>query len=55
MADEVLADLGVITTQEVRNIQLAEAIADTGSTRLVLTSKLVQRHGLPLVGEISIV
>ena len=55
MADEVLAGRSVITPGHGRSIELEKAVLDAGSTRLVLTSELVQRLGLPLVGEISIV
>ncbi len=52
--DEVLSHRGFIRPEEVRSIELEEAVVDTGSTRLVLTRELVQRLGLPLVGEITV-
>ncbi len=52
--DEVLSQRGFIPPEEVRSIELEEAVVDTGSTRLVLTRELVQRLGLPLVGEITV-
>ena len=52
--DGALAERGAIPPEEVRSIDLEEAIVDTGSTRLVLTRELVQRLGLPLVGEITV-
>ena len=52
--DEVLSHRGVIRPEEVRSYELDEAVVDTGSTRLVLTAELVQRLGLPIVGEISV-
>lgn len=52
--DEVLSQRGFIPPEEVRSIELEEAIVDTGSTRLVLTRELVQRLGLLLVGEITV-
>lgn len=52
--DEVLAQRGFITIEEVKTIELEEIIVDTGSTRLVLTEELVQRMGLPVVGEIGV-
>ncbi len=52
--DGALAERGVIRPEEVRSIELEEAVVDTGSTRLVLTRELVQRLGLPLVGEITV-
>ncbi len=52
--DEVLSQRGVIRPEEVRSYELDEAVVDTGSTRLVLTAELVQRLGLPIVGEISV-
>ena len=52
--DEVLSQRGFIQPEEIRSIELEEAIVDTGSTRLVLTRELVQRLGLPLVSEIAV-
>ena len=52
--DEVLSQRGVIRPEEVRSLELDEAVVDTGSTRLVLTDELVQRLGLPIVGEITV-
>ena len=52
--DQVLSQRGFIPPEEVRSIELGEAVVDTGSTRLVLTRELVQRLGLPLVGEITV-
>ena len=51
--DEGLAERGLIEPDEVRSIELEEAIVDTGSTRLVLTGEMVDRLGLELVGEIT--
>ena len=53
-ADEVLAQRGVISSNEVRSIDLEAALVDTGSTRLVLNQELVRRLDLPLIGEISV-
>jgi len=52
--DEVLSQRGIIRPEEIRSLELDEAIVDTGSTRLVLTDELVQRLGLPIVGEITV-
>lgn len=52
--DEALAEREVIRPEEVRSVELEEAVVDTGSTRLVLTRELVRRLGLPLVGEITV-
>ena len=54
LGDEVLAERGIIAPEEVRSIDLTDSIVDTGSTRLVLTQEIVQRLGLPLVGEITV-
>jgi len=52
--DEVLSQRGVIRPAEVRYFEVNEAVVDTGSTRLVLTNELVQRLGLPIIGEITV-
>ena len=52
--DEGLAERGIISPDEVRSIELEGAVVDTGSTRLVLTTELVERLGLPLVGDITV-
>ncbi len=52
--DEVLSQRGVIRPEEVRSYELDDAVVDTGSTRLVLTDDLVQRLGLPIVGEVFV-
>ena len=54
LADEVLAQRGIILSQEVRSVELEEAIVDTGAVRLVLNEELVQTLGLPQVGEIRV-
>jgi predicted aspartyl protease len=53
-ADEVLAGYGAMQPEEVRSVELGEAIVDTGSTRLVLTQEIAQRLGLPITGEIGV-
>jgi predicted aspartyl protease len=53
-ADEVLAQRGFIGPEEVKSVELEEAIVDTGAVRLVLNEALVQTLGLPLVGEITV-
>ncbi len=52
--DEALAERGLIRPEEVRSVELEDAIVDTGSTRLVLTQELVQRLGLSIRGEIGV-
>lgn len=47
-ADEVLAQRGITRPDEIRTVELEEAVVDTGSTRLVLTQELVRRLGLTL-------
>ena len=52
--DEVLAQRGEIPPDEVRSIELEDAIVDTGFTRLVLTEGIVQSLGLLSVGQITV-
>lgn len=52
--DEFLAQRGLIRPEEVRSVELENAVVDTGSTRLILNQELVQRLGLPLTGEIGV-
>ncbi len=52
--DQALAERGIISSSEVRSVELEEAVVDTGSTRLVLTADLVQTLGLPTVREITV-
>ena len=52
--DQALAERGIVSPEEVRSVELEEAVVDTGSTRLVLTNSLVQTLGLPTVNEITV-
>jgi predicted aspartyl protease len=52
--DEGLAQRGIITPEAVRSVELAGAVVDTGSTRLVFTQELVDRLGLSPDGEIAV-
>ena len=53
-ADRILVERGVISPDQVRSLELEEAVVDTGSTRLVLTNELVQLLGLPAIGEVTV-
>jgi len=52
--DEGLAERGVIRPDEVRAVELEDAVVDTGSTRLVLTQELVRQLGLTLGRPVTV-
>jgi predicted aspartyl protease len=52
--DEGLAQRGIIKPEEIRTVELEEAVVDTASTRLVLTQELVRQLGLTLGRPVTV-
>lgn len=46
LADVVLANRGVINTEEVRQVTVEDALVDTGATRLSLPEPIIEQLGL---------
>ncbi|MEO1509836.1 MAG: aspartyl protease family protein [Cyanobacteria bacterium J06633_23] len=51
--DQVLAERGFISTDQVRSITVTNALVDTGATRLCLPADAIQQLGLKLTATID--
>ncbi len=51
LKDLILAEAGIIKSEEVRQIVVEDAIVDTGATRLALPKRLIEQLGLTPVGS----
>ena len=51
--DQVLAERGFISTDEVRSLKVDNAQVDAGATRLCLPTEIIQQLGLKLAGTID--
>ncbi|MGB8699184.1 MAG: retropepsin-like aspartic protease [Thermosynechococcaceae cyanobacterium] len=54
LMDEILAERGLIPTEEIRSITLDNVLVDTGATRLCLPTQAIEQLGLPLAEEIDV-
>jgi len=52
--DQILAERGFTTPEEVRSVTLHEVLVDTGATRLCLPTAIIQQLGLPVQGETDV-
>ncbi len=52
--DEILAERGFISGNEVRQIILPDILVDTGTNQLCLPADIIDRLGLPLAGTIEV-
>lgn len=52
--DQVLAERGFISSQEVRSLSLTDVLVDTGATLLCLPSSVISQLGLVQGGEASV-
>ena len=51
LKDLILAEAGIIKSEEVRQVVVEDAIVDTGATRLALPKRLIEQLGLTPVGS----
>ncbi|GAA6621127.1 aspartyl protease family protein [Scytonema sp. NUACC26] len=54
LVDEILAERGFISQEEIRSVTLNNVLVDTGATRLCLPTDMITQLGLPLAGEIDV-
>lgn len=54
LVDEILAERGFISADEIRSVTLENVIVDTGATRLCLPTDVIKQLGLPLDKEIDV-
>ena len=52
--DQILAERGFISTEEVRSVTLTNVLVDTGATLLCLPSSVITQLGLAQFGEASV-
>ncbi|MDJ1178442.1 aspartyl protease family protein [Roseofilum sp. BLCC_M91] len=53
-ADEILAEAGVITEDQIRSITLENVLVDTGATTLCLPEEAIAKLGLKLLREVDV-
>ena len=53
--DEVLSERGYLRPDQVRQLNVEDALVDTGATTLCLPSPLIARLGLSLLKEVDVV
>ena len=51
LKDLILAEAGIIKSEEVRQVVVEDAIVDTGATRLALPKRLIEQLGLTPFGS----
>ncbi|WP_293129118.1 aspartyl protease [Microcoleus sp. bin38.metabat.b11b12b14.051] len=51
--DEILAERGFISTEQIRSVTLDNVLVDTGATRLCLPAEIISQLGLSMLGEID--
>ena len=51
--DQILAERGVIDTNQVRSVTLTQVLADTRVSRLCLPADIIRKLDLPLQGEVD--
>jgi predicted aspartyl protease len=54
LVDEILAERGFISNEQVRTITLDRVLVDTGATRLCLPTDIINQLGLPFEKEIEV-
>jgi hypothetical protein len=52
--DQILAERGFITADQIRSINLENVLVDTGATRLCLPEDIINQLGLVLQGEVDV-
>lgn len=53
-ADQILAEAGVISSEDIRSVSLKRVLADTGATTLCLPAEIVAQLGLKLLREVDV-
>lgn len=53
-ADQVLAERGYITEDQVRSLTLEDVLVDTGATTLCLPKQVIEQLGLKLLREVDV-
>lgn len=53
-ADQILAQKGVITEDQVRSVTLDQVLVDTGATTLCLPPEIISQLGLELLKEVNV-
>ncbi len=54
LVDEILAERGFISQEEIRSVTLDNVLVDTEATRLCLPADIITQLALPLAGEIDV-
>jgi predicted aspartyl protease len=54
LVDEILAERGFISLDQVRSVTIDNVLVDTGATRLCLPASIIAQLGLPFAGEIDV-
>jgi predicted aspartyl protease len=54
LVDEILAERGFISLDQVRTVTIENVLVDTGATRLCLPTAIIAQLGLPFAGEIDV-
>jgi predicted aspartyl protease len=53
-ADQILAENGVISADQVRSVSLTNVLVDTGATTLCLSAEVIAKLGLSLLKEVDV-
>nr|WP_267871707.1 aspartyl protease [Nostoc sp. CHAB 5715] len=52
--DQILAERGFISSDQIRSVTLNDVLVDTGATRLCLPENIISELGLVLQGEVDV-
>ncbi|MEM9003174.1 MAG: aspartyl protease [Cyanobacteria bacterium P01_F01_bin.86] len=51
--DQILAERGFLTPDEIRSVELRDVLVDTGTNNLCLPADVINQLGVPLYGEVD--
>jgi predicted aspartyl protease len=54
LVDQIMAERGFISVDEVRSVTLENVLVDTGASRLCLPAEIVAQLGLTMAGEVEV-
>ncbi|PSB01007.1 retroviral-like aspartic protease family protein [Merismopedia glauca] len=54
LVDQIMADRGFISADEIRSVTLENVLVDTGASRLCLPAEIIAQLGLTIAGEVEV-
>lgn len=54
LVDQIMAERGFISADEIRSVTLEDVLVDTGASRLCLPAEIIAQLGLTVAGEVQV-